>query len=113
MRIGPESGRWAQALIEQRGLQGIRVLQGFLSLTNRHTRKELERVTRIALSHEAFRLKTLRRLLKEPAEGEQTSFLETHPLIRDMGEYGAFVHAAFTDDVPDTRNHNDKRKEIT
>ena len=26
VRIGPESGRWAQALIEQRGLQGIRVI---------------------------------------------------------------------------------------
>ena len=94
--VGPHSAAWSQALIECRGIEGLRTLQGFLSLTNRSSSSALERATRIALSHELFRLKTIRKLLEEPTAGEQLTFLEKHPLIRDLSEYEALVHTALT-----------------
>jgi hypothetical protein len=42
-KIGPEAARWSQALISARGVEGVRVLQGFLSLATKHPWKNLER----------------------------------------------------------------------
>ena len=36
IRLGPHSTAWAQAMIEARGVEGVRVLQGLLSLAGRH-----------------------------------------------------------------------------
>jgi len=30
--LGPQSGAWAEGMLKQRGVEGIRVLQGFLHL---------------------------------------------------------------------------------
>lgn len=95
-KIGPEAARWSQALISARGIEGVRPLQGFLSLATKHPWKEIERVCHLAVSHGAFRLKSLRNLLKHTSpETEQVEFLESHPLIRDPAEYGWLVHDAF------------------
>lgn len=95
-KIGPEAARWSQALISARGIEGVRPLQGFLSLATQHPWNEIERVCRLAVSHGAFRLKSLRHLLKHTtAETVQVEFLEAHPLIRDPAEYGYLVHDAF------------------
>jgi hypothetical protein len=37
-RIGPQAARWSEAVIEARGIEGVRVLQGLLHLTTRHER---------------------------------------------------------------------------
>lgn len=96
-RIGEESARYAQALLSHRGIAGIRVLQGFLGLTKKHSWEEIERACRVALSHHAYRLKTLRRLLaQQPAPTQQLEFIDSHPLIRDPHEYGEFVQDAFS-----------------
>ena len=96
-RIGEESARYAQALLSYRGIAGIRVLQGFLGLTKKHSWEEIERACRVALSHHAYRLKTLRRLLEQqPAATQQLEFIDSHPLIRDPHEYGEFVQDAFS-----------------
>ncbi len=94
--IGPHSAAWSRALLERRGIEGMRTLQGFLSLTRRSASSQLERATRIATSHELFRLKDIRNLAKEPSAQEQLSFLEQHPLIRDMTEYETLVRTALT-----------------
>jgi transposase len=95
-KIGPEAARWSQALISARGIEGVRVLQGFLSLATQHPWKEIERVCLLAVSHGAFRLKSLRHLLKHTTtETVQVEFLEAHPLIRDPADYGCLVHDAF------------------
>jgi transposase len=95
-KIGPEAARWSQALISARGIEGVRPLQGFLSLATQHPWNEIERVCRLAVSHGAFRLKSLRHLLKHTVgETVQIEFLEAHPLIRDPAEYGCLVHDAF------------------
>lgn len=106
--IGEHSGQWAMALLAKRGIQGLRTLQGFLALTKKHPVRDIEEASRIALSHDAFRLKTLRHLLKK-SEGEQLTFLERHPMIRDMAEYAQFaefakfknmIHAEMEDEKP-------------
>ena len=94
--VGPYSAAWSQALIQRRGVTALRTLQGYLSLTQRHSSTELERACRIAHDHEAFRLKHIRRLLKNKEAPEQQSFLEEHPLIRDLSVYDNFIHDALT-----------------
>lgn len=94
-KIGPHTQGWAEAMFTHRGLEGLRVLQGLLSLTRRHPRETLERACEIALSYRAFRLQTLRQLIVRAAPRQELlPFLEEHPLIRPLSDYGAFVHAA-------------------
>jgi transposase len=95
-RIGAHSHQWAQAMLTARGIQGTRVLLGLLSLTKRHRSEALEKACQIALSHEAYHLRTVRQLLERTAE-QQTPlpFLEEHPLIRPLDDYAQVVAAAW------------------
>jgi transposase len=93
--IGPESARWAEAMLQARGIEGVRVLQGLLHLANRHPAEALEHACAAALSHISYRLRTIRQLLKhQPQRQEVFDFMKEHPLIRDIGEYGQFVRQA-------------------
>jgi transposase len=93
--IGPQSQQWAEAMLHARGIEGTRVLQGLLSLTRKHRAEALENACEIALSHGAFRLRTIRRLLDRKAEKQQSlPFLAEHPIIRPMDDYGRVVVAA-------------------
>jgi transposase len=94
--IGSQSYEWAQAMLHVRGVAGVRVLQGLLSLAKRHTTEALEKACQSALSHGCFRLRTLRALLKRNAADEQQSlpFLEEHPIIRPMADYAALIQRA-------------------
>ena len=96
-RLGPHCTRWAEAMLHERGIAGVRVLQGLLSLAGRHAVGDLERACDIAGSHGAYQLRTIRILLARPDAGRQEPlpFLEEHPLIRDLSDYGRFVHDAF------------------
>jgi transposase len=94
--IGTETDRWAQAMLEQRGIQGVRVLVGLLSLTHRHSDQQIEQACRIARSHGAYRLRVIRKLIKRQAPvQEEFEFTTEHPLIRSLGEYGQLVLNAF------------------
>jgi len=93
--IGPESARWAEAMLQARGIEGVRVLQGLLHLAGRHPAEALERACAAALTHISYRLRTLRQLLKhQPQRQEVFDFMKEHALIRDIGEYGRFVRQA-------------------
>jgi transposase len=96
--LGPEVASWSQAMLQARGVEGVRVLVGLLALARQHPGSGLERACRVAQSHQAFRLRAIRELLQEPDEsgGEQTSmdFLESHPIIRELHEYDALVKDA-------------------
>jgi transposase len=94
-RIGQKTGLWARAVIEERGIQGIRVINGLLSLTTRHSAAEMEKACELALSHGQYRLGAVRELLAEPSRQENFEFMETHPLIRDMAEYGNLIKVNF------------------
>jgi transposase len=93
--IGPESARWAEAMLAARGIEGLRVLQGLLHLAGRHPAEALESACATAFAHLCYRLRTIRQLLKHRSERQEVfDFLQEHPLIRDLGEYGQFVRQA-------------------
>jgi transposase len=94
--IGTDTGQWAAAMLEQRGIPGLRVLMGLVSLTNRHTDVAIDQACRVAQSHGAYRLRVIRELLKrQAAPQEQFEFIQEHPLIRSLADYGQLVHNAF------------------
>jgi transposase len=91
--VGPETLRWAQACLEERGIQGIRVLVGLLAMTGKYRSHQIERACEMAFSHGAWRLRALRQLMEEPKR--QEAFLQTHPLIRPIDFYGQRVRVSF------------------
>jgi len=99
--IGTETGRWAQAMLEHRGIPGVRVLVGLLALTHRYTDRQIEQACEIARSHGAYRLRVLRQLIKRQAPPQdEFEFTTEHPLIRSLGEYGQLVRSAFAEVHP-------------
>jgi len=72
------------------------VLMGLVSLTNKHTDTAVDQACRVAQSHGVYRLRVIRELLKRQApEQEQFEFIQEHPLIRSLADYGRLVHNAF------------------
>jgi transposase len=95
-RLGPEATRWAEGVLQARGVEGVRVLQGLLSLANRYSVLQLERACRSAAAHGAYRLRTVRQLIDRQApEQPSLAFAEEDPLIRPLSEYAQFVHDTF------------------
>jgi hypothetical protein len=87
-RLGEDAGRWASTMISVRGIEGVRVLQGFLSLARKHTSNVINRASRAALEANCFRLRPLRQLCKNYSEDQgDLSFDEDHPIIRPLSEY--------------------------
>ena len=85
--LGRHTGSWAEAMYQQRGIAGMRVLQGLLNLAEKHPVAALERAASKALHHGAWRLRDVRSLLAQAPQPVQTDFLETHPLIRSLDAY--------------------------
>jgi len=93
--IGEHSQKWAAAMLLERGVAGIRVLQGLIHLANRHDIAAVERACRVALTHQAFHLRAIRELIKRGGgEQEEFEFLREHEIIRDLSSYGHIVRAA-------------------
>lgn len=93
--IGPQATRWAEAMLQARGIEGIRVLQGLLHLGERHPWRALDQACGVALTHASYRLRTLRELLKRGrSEQPVFDFMHEHALIRDLRDYQQFVRQA-------------------
>jgi len=93
--IGPQAHQWAEAMLHARGIEGTRVLQGLLSLTQRYPTETLEKACETALSHGVFHLRTLRTLMARQTPRQTTlPFLEDHPIIRPLADYAGVVAAA-------------------
>ena len=93
--IGPNVERWAAAMLQARGVEGVRVLAGLVSLGKRHRCEEIEQACAIALTHGAFRLRTIRELIKRRgAEQEAFEYLSEHEIIRDLVSYEELVAAS-------------------
>jgi len=108
-RVGPESERWARALLTERKVEGLRPLIGFLSLCKKYEAREIERAARAARHQGNYRLKIIRELLKQPATSTQLEFFETHPLIRDPAVYGALVVAP--DGISETNQDKEEQED--
>jgi transposase len=100
--IGPCSGTWAEQMFKQRGPLAIRVLHGLLALAEKHPVAQLEAACQQAVEYGAWRLRDLRALL-DRAPAQQLTFLEKHPLIRDLEAYGNIVPICFASN-PATHN---------
>jgi transposase len=91
-RLGSHVRAWAEAIFEQRGPIGLRVVQGLVALSRNHPSRDIDQACAQALSSGQWRLRELRALLQQPSVSAPSfSFLESHPLIRDMDAYGALV----------------------
>ena len=96
-KIGPNAGKWAKQVLESRGIPGMRVLQGLAALARKYGPEEIDRACAAAFSHDAFRLKYVRALIRKTPEPAQLELLQEHPIIRPMSEYANFVKIAVHD----------------
>ena len=95
-RLGPNSTCWAEAMVQARGVESVRVLIGLLSLAERHPVAAIERACGTASSYGAYHLRTVRALIeKDSPKQEMMTFMSEHPIIRPLSDYGQFVHDAF------------------
>ena len=79
----------------ERGVQGLRVLQGLLALTKKHSSQDIEKACEIAHSYGAYRLANVRKLIQKHApKQEQLEWTDQHPIIRDISVYGDLVREA-------------------
>jgi transposase len=98
--IGPKSARWGEAMLARRGIEGVRVLQGLMSMTHRHPAASIEKACEIAHSHGAYRLRDVRTVIdRQAAKQDQFEFAEEHEIIRSLSEYEALVHSAFKENL--------------
>lgn len=80
--------RWASQMIAVRGIEGVRVLQGFLSLARKYPANIINQAGDKALEAACFRLRPVRQLCQRYAEDQQELSLdEKHPIIRPLSEY--------------------------
>jgi transposase len=92
--VGPHCLRWAEACLQARGVEGVRVLQGLLSLTHRRSCAQLERACELAHSYGCYRLRTVRQLIDRDEPKQQHAFIDDDPIIRPLSDYTQFVHDA-------------------
>ena len=97
--IGQHAERWAAAMLLERGIAGVRVLTGLMSLANRHDSASIEMACQIALTHRAFHLRPIRELIKRGGrQQEEFGFLQEHQIIRDLSSYGQIVRASIREE---------------
>lgn len=94
--MGKASGNWTRRMYEVRGVEGIRVLQGFLGLVDDHPIGLIERAAARALDQGSWRLRDLKTLLAQPSPQLTLGFLESHPLIRDLDQYAQLTPDCFS-----------------
>jgi hypothetical protein len=86
--IGPFVRQWSEAMIQARGVEGVRVLVGLKALAAKHDAIALDHACQTALGYGAYRLRTIRQLLKQTAAPQaQFEFLDEHPVIRPLSDY--------------------------
>jgi transposase len=98
--VGPHTRQWSRGLVAARGVEAVRVLHGLLNLTNKHPSQLLEQACETAHSYQEYRLATIRKLIKHAApKQEDFEFLEEHPIIRNLSDYGDIIRVDFRKEV--------------
>ena len=90
--LGSCCAEWAQGLIQQRGIEGMRSLMGLVSLSDKHSPRALNEACARASAKGTWRLRDVRALLDCGQIQMQLGFADQHPLIRDLSEYGVFIN---------------------
>ena len=90
--IGPETADWATAMVKARGIQAMRPLMGLVQLAAKHRSSVIEKACGTAQSYGVYQLRTVRQLIqREAAKQQQFEFIQEHPMIRNMEDYGQIV----------------------
>jgi transposase len=91
--LGAPCGLWAQGVLEHKGPIGLRSIMGLLGLADHHAFKTLNHACAQALAQGTWRLRDVRTLLDQRQRLVQThlSLAQSHPLIRNLAEYGLFI----------------------
>jgi len=93
--LGPHSLRWAEAVLAENGVAGMRSIQGLVALSRKYEAAAIEAACDQAWRCRAFRYRTVKDLLKRKSATQQTlEFIEAHPVIRPMSEYAEFLKNA-------------------
>ena len=96
---GPQASPWAQAMLEVRGIQGVPVRMGLLSLKNQHARPPIERACEVAAGHGAHHLRSLRPWIEQgPKAPVQQNFevAEEPPILRPVADDGPWWREALS-----------------
>ncbi len=94
-RIGRDAAAWARAMLDARGIEGVRVLQGFVGLAKKHPAHVINRASSTALKGSQFRLRPLRALVKHYADQTPPELTEEHEIIRPLAEYQQLFPVSF------------------
>jgi len=94
--LGTSVDRWARAMYQNRGVEGLRVLQGLLSLAETTSPKHLNQACAAATAQTLWHLRGLRELLAHPVQQDTMSFMEEHPVIRPLKDYGELIEDCFS-----------------
>ena len=103
-RIGHHAAGWASAMLKERGIEGVRVLLGFVSLAKKYPAQAINQASKTALSANMFRLRPLRELIKRTNQ-TKPDFAEEHEIIRPLTEYQHFMTVSFN--AIDERNEDE------
>lgn len=102
--VGPHATRWAEAALQEHGIRGMRIIQGLLSLTRKYESEAIEAACDTAWRSRAFRYRIVKQLLENRGKSQQTmEFLEEHPVLRPMSEYGEFFRTVIQGGMQDVR----------
>ena len=93
--LGAPCAQWSQAVLRHKGPLGLRSIMGLIELTQDYSFKTVNDACASALSRGAWRLRDVRALLEQRQREVQThlSFAQSHPLIRNLAEYGLFIQS--------------------
>ena len=91
--LGAPCAQWSQGVLQSKGPLGLRSIMGLIRLTEDYSFKTVNDACASALSRGAWRLRDVRALLEQRQREVQThlSFAQSHPLIRNLAEYGLFI----------------------
>jgi transposase len=95
INIGNEASLWAKAMLANRGIEGVRVLQGFIHLAKNYPARAINIASKTALAAGMFRLRPLRELIKRHSEHKELEFTDNHPIIRPLSEYQDLIDVSF------------------
>ena len=103
--IGPHTRQWAEATVQARGVEAVRLLVGLKALTKKHATAQLEAACEVALANGAYHLRTVRQLIARQADRQtQFDFIEQHPVIRPLNDYSLESIRQFRKERQNERN---------
>jgi hypothetical protein len=94
--LGQHATRWAEDTLEARGIEAARTIQGLLSLCRKYESSQINQACEAAWRSKCHSYRAIKKLLeKEAINCQQTmNFMDDHPVIRSITEYGEFVKRA-------------------